>query len=59
MKIDAIAQIMDNSPRLTWKVGVIEELITGNSGQTSAARIRTTSELIATRPIVKLVPLEI
>ena len=59
MKIGSVVLIMDNSPRTMWKLGVIEDVITGLDGLVRAAKIRTSSGLITTRPIVKLVPLEI
>ena len=42
-----------------WKMGVIEDVITGHDGLVRAAKIRTSKGLVTTRPIVKLVPLEI
>ena len=59
VKIGAVVQIMDNAPRPMWKLGVIEEVIRGNDGIARAAKIRTTSGLVTTRPIVKLVPIEL
>ncbi|XP_071138903.1 uncharacterized protein [Mytilus edulis] len=58
VKIGSVVLIMDNSPRTMWKLGVIEDVITGLDGLVRAAKIRTSSGLITTRPIVKLVPLE-
>ena len=52
----------DNVKRGLWKMGVIEELITGKDGKTRGATVRKAgkgkSEFI-TRPLQKLVPLEI
>ncbi|CAG2256399.1 unnamed protein product [Mytilus edulis] len=59
VKIGSVVQIMDNSPRMMWKLAVIEDLITGNDGVVRAVKLRTSNGLITTRPIVKLVPLEI
>ncbi|CAG2230658.1 unnamed protein product [Mytilus edulis] len=59
VKIGSVVQIMDNSPRMMWKLAVIEDLITGKDGVVRAVKLRTPNGLITTRPIVKLVPLEI
>ncbi|CAG2223177.1 unnamed protein product [Mytilus edulis] len=59
VKIGSVVQIMDNSPRMMWKLAVIEDLITGKDGVVRAVKLRTSNGLITTRPIVKLVPLEI
>ncbi|CAG2219910.1 unnamed protein product [Mytilus edulis] len=59
VKVGSVVQIMDNSPRMMWKLAVIEDLITGNDGVVRAVKLRTSNGLITTRPIVKLVPLEI
>lgn len=59
VKIGTVVLIMDNSPRTMWKMGVIEDVITGHDGLVRAAKIRTSKGLVTTRPIVKLVPLEI
>ncbi|CAG2232846.1 unnamed protein product [Mytilus edulis] len=59
VKIGSVVQIMDNSPRMMWNLAVIEDLITGKDGVVRAVKLRTSNGLITTRPIVKLVPLEI
>ena len=59
IKVGDVVQIYDESPRTQWKLGTIEELITGNDGLTRAATLRTSSGLITSRPIVKLYPLEV
>ena len=59
VKQGSIVQIMDDSPRHTWKLGIIQDVITGNDGLVRAAIIRSSNGLISIRPIVKLVPLEI
>jgi len=59
VKVGSVVQIMDITPRPMWKLGVIIDVITGNDGLVRAAKIRTSNGFITTRPIVKLVPLEI
>ena len=59
VKIGAVVQMLDTTPRPMWKLGVIIDAITGNDGLVRAAKIRTSNGFITTRPIVKLVPLEI
>ena len=54
-----LTSLLDNLPRSMWKFGVIEETIKGNDGLIRAVKIRTTSGFVTTRPIVKLVPLEL
>ena len=51
-------QIHDDGPRLSWRLAVIEELLTGNDGLVRAANIRTSTGR-TNRPIVKLYPLEV
>lgn len=48
----------DESPRSTWKLAIVEELITGKDGLTRAAKIKT-SRGRTNRPIAKLIPLEV
>ncbi|XP_053380934.1 uncharacterized protein LOC123562061 [Mercenaria mercenaria] len=52
-----VVQIHDECPRNRWKLGVVEQLITGRDDRTRAATIRTANGT-TTRPIVKLYPLE-
>ncbi|XP_063442541.1 uncharacterized protein LOC134722840 [Mytilus trossulus] len=59
VKIGSVVQIINNSPRMMWKLAVIEDLITGKDEVVRAVKLRTSNGLITTRPIVKLVPLEI
>ena len=59
VKVGDVVQIHeDNSPRTTWKLGVIEELIYGKDNLVRSAKIRT-SKSVTNRPIVKLYPLEV
>ena len=50
--------VHNDTPRVTWKMAVIEELIRGNDGLVRAANIRTAWGR-TNRPITKLVPLEV
>ena len=50
--------VHDDTPRMTWRMAVIEDLITGHDGLVRAATIRTTTG-ITNRPITKLYPLEL
>ncbi|VDI77079.1 Hypothetical predicted protein [Mytilus galloprovincialis] len=59
VKLGDVVQIYDdNSPRTTWKLGVIEELTYGNDNLVRSATVRTSNSKL-NRPIVKLYPLEI
>ncbi|XP_045198526.2 uncharacterized protein LOC123552845 [Mercenaria mercenaria] len=59
LKVGDVVQIYDDSLRTHWKLGTIEQLITGNDGLTRAATLRLSNGLITSRPIVKLYPLEV
>lgn len=50
--------IHDDGPRIHWRLGVVESLITGNDGLVRAANVRTSTN-ITSRPITKLYPLEV
>ena len=50
--------VHDDSPRMNWRMAVIEELSVGGDGLVRAANIRTNSGK-TNRPITKLYPLEI
>ncbi|XP_052245628.1 uncharacterized protein LOC127854604 [Dreissena polymorpha] len=41
IRVGDVVQIQDDSPRIRWKLAVVEELLTGNDGLTRAAKIRT------------------
>ena len=58
VKVGDIVQIHDDGPRLSWRLAVIEELITGNDGLVRAAIVRTSAGR-TNRPIVKPYPLEV
>lgn len=58
IQVGDIVLVHDETPRQTWKMAVVKELIRGNDGLVRAARIKT-KNIDTTRPIVKLYPLEI
>ena len=58
IKVGDVVLIHDDSPRASWKMAVIENLIKGNDGYVRAAEVRTSSAR-TNRPISKLYPLEI
>ena len=58
IKIGDIVQIHEDSPKLTWMIGKVEDLTQGGDGLVRSATIRTKNGL-TNRPIVKLYPLEI
>ena len=58
IKLGDVVLVHDESPRLTWKLAVVTELIRGNDGHVRAARIRM-KNTETTRSLVKLYPLEV
>ena len=58
IKVGDVVLIHDNTPRMDWRMAVIEELITGNDRSVRAAKIWTAKGR-TNRPITKLVPLEV
>ena len=58
IKVGDVVLVHDDTPRTSWKMAVIEELIRGNNGLVRAANIRTPTSK-TNRPVMKLVPLEI
>ena len=58
IKTGDIVLVYDDSPRITWKLAVIEELMKGKDGLVHAAKIRT-AQGRTNRPIAKLIPLEV
>ena len=58
IKTGDIVLVHDNSPRITWKLAVIEELMKGKDGVVHAAKIRT-AQGRTNHPIAKLIPLEV
>ena len=58
VKVGDIVLVHDDTPRVNWKLAVIQQVIKGKDGLIRAANIRTASG-ITNRPITKLYPLEI
>ena len=58
IKTGDIVLVHDDTPRITWKLAVIEELMKGKDGLVRAAKIRT-AQGRTNRPIAKLIPLEV
>lgn len=54
----SVVLIHDNTPRMQWKMGVIEKLYPGRDGKVRTADVRT-SKGVLTRPIQRLHDLEI
>ena len=50
--------VHDDTPRITWKLAVIEELMKGKDGLVRAAKIRT-AQGRTNHPIARLIPLEV
>ena len=57
-KVGEVVLIQDDTPRIDWKLAVVEELIEGRDGLVRAAHIRT-AQGRTNRPISKLCPLEV
>ena len=58
VKVGDIVLIHDDTPRMQWRLAMIEEVIGGLDGLVRAARIRTSSGK-TNRLLAKLFPLEI
>lgn len=58
IKVGDVVLVHDDSPRISWKMAIVEELIVGRDGLVRAANIRTCNGK-TNRPIVKLYPLEV
>ena len=58
IKVGDVVLVPDDTPRVTWKMAVIEELFKGNDGLVRVANIRTVGGR-TNRPITRLVPLEV
>ena len=58
IQVGDVVIIHDDTPRTTWKLAVVEKLITGLDGITRAAEIRTTNGT-TNCPITRLFPLEV
>ena len=59
IKVGDVVQVYDNTPRVKWKLAMVDEIITGNDGLVSSAKIHTASNKTTTRPVTKLYPLEL
>jgi len=58
IKVGDVVLIHDDTPRIIWKLAVIEELLKGKDGLVRAANIRTALGR-TNRPIARLIPLEV
>ena len=59
IRLNDIVLIHDkNLPRLTWRKGIVVELLKGPGGKMRGAEVRTPNESILKRPITKLFPIE-
>ena len=58
IKVSDVVQIHDDSPRITWKLAVVDELIFGKDGLIRAVKLHTSYGL-TNRPISKLYPIEV
>ena len=58
VKVGDIVFIHDDTPRMQWKLAIIEELTRGLDGFVRVAKIRTSSGK-TNRPLAKLYPLEV
>ena len=57
-KIGDVVQIKDTTPRRTWKIGLIIEMIKSTDGEEMATRVLIPNKNILQRLIVHLYPLE-
>lgn len=57
-KVGDVVQIKETTPRGTWKIGRIIEMIKSNDGEERAARVLTPNKNILQRSIMHLYPLE-
>ena len=58
IKIGEVVLIHDDGPRIRWRLGVVNGLITGNDGLVRAANVRTSTH-VTNRSITRLYPLEV
>jgi len=58
VKRGALVLVHDDTPRISWRLSVIEDIITGKDGLVRAAKIRTSTSK-TNHPITKLYPLEV
>ena len=57
-QIGDIAQLKEDLPRGSWKLGKIVELITSNDGNIRAAKVLLSTKNVVSRPLNLLCPLE-
>ena len=58
IKLGDVVIVLDDKPRMQWRIAVVEKLITGKDNLARAAHIRIETYK-TTHPIVKLYPLEV
>ena len=58
VKVGDVVLVHDDTPKVNWKLAVIQQVIKGKDGLIRAANIRTANG-ITNRPITKLYPLEV
>ena len=58
IKEGKVVLIHDDGPRLRWRLGLVDSLITGNDGLVRTANVQTSNQ-ITSRLITKLYPLEV
>lgn len=58
IEVGDVVHIHNETPRCTWKLAVVDELIRGNDERVRSAKVRTANG-VTNRPIVKLYPLEV
>ena len=54
----AVVLVHDDTPRINWRLAVVEDTIAGEDGLVRAANIRTSTGR-TNRPVTKLYPLEV
>ena len=58
VKVGDVVLIHDNTPRIQWKLAIIEEINKGEDGFIRSANVKTSTGK-TNRPITKLYPLEV
>ncbi|XP_065895991.1 uncharacterized protein [Dysidea avara] len=58
VKPGAVVLVHDDTPRISWRLAVVEDTIAGEDGLVRAANIRTSTGK-TNRPVAKLYPLEV
>ena len=58
VRVGDVVQIHDDTPRIQWRLGVIEHLNKGSDGLVRSVQLRTSTGT-TNRPIAKLYPLEV